>query len=51
MPLLKKEGHTALQKSVGISDSVGLVSCGLPHLLQLITGEQFAPETSNLVGI
>ena len=45
MPPLKKEGHIALHMSVG--RSVGMsVSF---NLVQLITQERFAPETSNLV--
>ena len=41
-PPLKKEGHIALHMSVGMSVALNLV--------QLITQERFAPETSNLVG-
>ena len=54
MPPLKKEGHIALHMSVGISvgrsvcQSVGM-SVSL-NLVQLITQERFAPESSNLVG-
>ena len=42
MPPLKKEGHIALHMSVGMSVSLNLV--------QLITKECFAQETSDLVG-
>ena len=45
-PPLKKEGHIALHMSVGMS--VGM-SVSL-NLVQLITQECFAQETSNLVG-
>ena len=41
-PPLQKEGHIALHLSVGMSVALNLV--------QLITQEGFAPETSNLVG-
>ena len=49
-PPLKKEGHIALHMTVGryVGRSVGM-SVAL-NLVQLITQECFAPETSNLVG-
>ena len=45
-PPLKKEGHIALHMSVGMSVGMSVFL----YLVQLITQEYFAPETSNLVG-
>ena len=42
MPPSKKEGHIALHVLVSMSV--------FPHLVQLITQECFAPQTSHLVG-
>ena len=46
MPPLKKEGHIALHMPVGMSVGMSVSF----NLVQLITQERFAPETSNLVG-
>ena len=43
MPLLKKEGQIALHMSISMTVS-------LPHCVQWITLEYFAPKVSNLVG-